>query len=61
MLSYFFIKAIYIDYLCWCQSGLRSGGARTFLYKYGAGQKKWCKYIYIISGPGRKSGGAHAP
>ena len=30
------------------------------LNKFGAGQKKWSTYIYIISGRGRKSGGAIA-
>ena len=30
------------------------------LNKFGAGQKKWSTYIYIISGQGRKSGGAIA-
>ena len=30
------------------------------LNMFGAGQKKWSTYIYIISGRGRKSGGAIA-
>ena len=30
------------------------------LNKFGTGQKKWSTYIYIISGWGRKSGGAIA-
>ena len=30
------------------------------LNKFGAGQKKWSTYLYIISGLGRKSGGAIA-
>ena len=30
------------------------------LNKFGVGQKKWSTYIYIISGQGRKSGGAIA-
>ena len=31
------------------------------LNKFGAGQKKLSNYMYIISGQGRKSGGAPAP
>ena len=33
----------------------------TFMYNFGAGQKKLWSYTSIISGQGRKSLGAHAP
>ena len=42
----------------WRQSGLKGGGARTKLVHGGA--EKWSTYMYIISGRGRKSGGARA-
>ena len=36
----------------------KSGGARTKQVR--GGQTKWSTFMYIISGRGRKSGGAHA-